>query len=353
MITKPMIAGIQQVGVGIPNVYEAWKWYRKAFGMDIPIFDEAATAALMLPYTGGKPHDRHAVLAINGNGGGGFEIWQYTSRTPQAPNFEVQLGDLGTFVAKIKSKDVVKSHIEHTAQNFKVSPLTKMPNGEATYFVTDPYGNIFQMVGTTNWFRDADGLNGGPYGAMIGVTNMEKSMRFYAEILGYDTVIYDEKGIFDDFSSLPSGEKTYRRVLLKHSKPRTGAFSRLLGESVIELVQALDRTPKKIFEGRFWGDLGFIHLCFDINGMAEMRQLCESKGHPFTVDSANSFDMGEAAGHFTYVEDPDGTLIEFVETHKIPILKKIGWYLDLRKRNPEKPLPNLMIRALGLNRVKE
>jgi catechol 2,3-dioxygenase-like lactoylglutathione lyase family enzyme len=353
MITKPMIAGIQQVGVGIPNVYEAWKWYRKAFGMDIPIFDEAATAALMLPYTGGKPHDRHAVLAINGNGGGGFEIWQYTSRTPQAPNFEIQLGDLGTFVAKIKSKDVAKSYSEHVAKNFKVSPLTKMPNGESTYFITDPYGNIFQIVGTTNWFRDADGLNGGPYGAIIGVTNMEQSMRFYAEILGYDTVIYDEKGIFDDFSSLPSGEKSYRRVLLKHSKPRTGAFSRLLGESVIELVQALDRTPKKIFEGRFWGDLGFIHLCFDINGMAEMRQLCESKGHPFTVDSANSFDMGEAAGHFTYIEDPDGTLIEFVETHKIPILKKIGWYLDLRKRNPEKPLPNLMIRALGLNRVKE
>jgi catechol 2,3-dioxygenase-like lactoylglutathione lyase family enzyme len=353
MTTKPIIAGIQQVGVGIPNVYEAWKWYRKAFGMDIPIFDEAATAALMLPYTGGKPHDRHAVLAINGNGGGGFEIWQYTSRTPQAPNFEIQMGDLGIFAAKIKSKNVAKSHAEHTAQNFKVSPLTTMPNGEPTYFITDPYANIFQIVGATNWFRDADGLNGGPYGAIIGVTNMEKSMRFYAEILGYDTVIYDEKGIFDDFSSLPSGKKNYRRVLLKHSKPRIGAFSRLLGESVIELVQVLDRTPKKIFEGRFWGDLGFIHLCFDINGMAEMRQLCESKGHHFTVDSANSFDMGEAAGHFTYIEDPDGALIEFVETHKIPILKKIGWYLDLRKRNPEKPLPNLMIRALGLNRVKE
>ena len=352
-MTKPMIAGIQQVGVGIPNVYEAWKWYRQAFGMDIPIFDEAATAALMLPYTGGKPHDRHAVLAINGNGGGGFEIWQYTSRTPEAPKFQIQLGDLGTFAAKIKSKNVAKSHAEHTAKGFNVSPLSAMPNGEPTYFITDPYENAFQIVGTTNWFRDADGLNGGPYGAMIGVTNMERSMKFYAEILGYDTVIYDEKGTFNDLSYLPSGEKTYRRVLLKHSKPRAGAFSLLLGESVIELVQALDRTPKKMFENRFWGDLGFIHLCFDINGMAEMRKLCESKGHPFTVDSAESFDMGEAAGHFTYIEDPDGTLIEFVETHKIPILKKIGWYLDLRKRNPEKPLPTWMIRALGLNRVKE
>lgn len=57
--------------------------------------------------------------------------------------------------------------------------------------------------------------------------------------------------------------------------------------------------------------------------MQEMKTLCESKGHPFTVDSASSFDMGEAAGHFTYIEDPDGTLIEFVETHKVPVLKKL------------------------------
>jgi catechol 2,3-dioxygenase-like lactoylglutathione lyase family enzyme len=350
---KPLIAGIQQVGVGIPHVYEAWKWYRRAFGMNIPIFDEAATAALMLPYTGGQPHDRHAVLAINANGGGGFEIWQYVSRTPQPPTFQIQLGDLGMFGAKIKSKDVQKTHAEHHQKGFSVSPLSKMPNGEPTYWITDPYGNAFQVVGATSWFRDADGLTGGPYGATIGVTNIEKSKKFYSEILGYDTVVYDNEGIFEDFSSLPNGNGRFRRVLLKHSQPRAGAFSRLLGESQIELVQDLSRTPRKMFENRFWGDLGFIHLCFDINGMKEMRELCESKGHPFTVDSSESFDMGEAAGHFTYIEDPDGTLIEFVETHKIPILKKINWYLDLRKRNPEKPLPNWMIRALGLNKVKD
>jgi catechol 2,3-dioxygenase-like lactoylglutathione lyase family enzyme len=350
---KPFIAGIQQVGVGIPNVYEAWAWYRKAFGMDIPVFDEAATAALMLPYTGGKPHDRHAVLAINANGGGGFEIWQYVSRTPEAPRFQIQLGDLGTFAAKIKSKNVAKTHAEHSAKNYTISTLCKDPNGEPTYWISDPYGNIFQVVSSKNWFRDADGTTGGPYGAVIGVTDMERSMTFYKEILGYDTVVYDETNTFEDFDFLAGGGEKFRRVLLKHSAARVGPFSKLLGESVIELVQVMGRIPRKMFEGRFWGDLGFIHLCFDINGMVEMRQLCESKGYPFTVDSSESFDMGEAAGHFTYIEDPDGTLIEFVETHKIPILKKLGWYLDLRKRNPEKPLPNWMIRALGLNRVKE
>ena len=56
-----IISGIQQVGIGVPDVHEGFKWYRQNFGMDIPIFEEAAEANLMLPYTGGKPHKRHAI----------------------------------------------------------------------------------------------------------------------------------------------------------------------------------------------------------------------------------------------------------------------------------------------------
>ena len=87
--------------------------------------------------------------------------------------------------------------------------------------------------------------------------------------------------------------------------------------------------------------------------MAELKAKCEAAGYPFTVDSAESFDMGEAAGHFTYIEDPDGTLIEFVETHKVPIMKKVGWYLNLKKRPADKPLPNWLLKAFALNRVKD
>ena len=82
--------------------------------------------------------------------------------------------------------------------------------------------------------------------------------------------------------------------------------------------------------------------------MQGLKTLCNDKGFPFTADSSDAFDMGDASGHFSYIEDPDGTLIEFVETYKIPIIKKIGWYLDLKKRDPEKLLPDWMIGLLGL-----
>lgn len=354
---KKIISGIQQIGIGIPNVHEAWTWYREYFGMDIPIFEEAAEAELMLPYTGGEPRSRHAVLALNLQGGGGFEIWQYTSRVPEAPKFEAQLGDLGIFITRIKSQDVGTAYEFMKEKGAELlSTIQADPSGNQHFFVKDPYGNIFQVIGHDSFFSKTAAHTGGPSGCMIGVTDIEKARKLYTDILGYDLVVYDEEGIFDDFANLPGSSQKIRRVLLTHSQAREGAFSRLIGPTYIELVAGLEREPRKIFKDRFWGDLGFIHLCFDIVNMDALKKECEEAGFPFTVDSTaalgGDFDMGEASGKFSYIEDPDGTLIEFVETLKMPIAKKWGWYLNLKKRNPKKPLPDWMLKSLRLNRVK-
>lgn len=353
-MVQKIISGIQQIGIGNPNTPEAWKWYRKVFGMDICVFDEAAEAGLMLPYTGGKPQKRHAVLAVNLQGGGGFEIWQYTERTPAAPAFEVKTGDLGIFIAKIKCRDLNRAFSGIEAAGIKPEGnINTGPDGKKHFFIKDPYNNIFQIEESDNWFSSGKHFTGGPCGAVIGVSNIENSRKLYSDILGYDIVAYDKTGVFEDLLPIPGGKETYRRVLLEHSKQRTGAFNKLLGKTHIELIECKDRTPRKIFENRYWGDLGYIHLCFDISGMKRLGMECFEKGFPFTVDSHESFDMGEAAGIFTYIEDPDGTLIEFVETHKVPIMKKLGLYLNLKKRNPQKSLPNWMIKAMKINRVKD
>jgi catechol 2,3-dioxygenase-like lactoylglutathione lyase family enzyme len=353
-----VVSGIQQLGIGVTNAEEAWAWYRRHLGMDIKVVDDRATAKLMLPYTGGLPRERRAILALNLNGGGGFEIWQYTERIPQAPLFVPQLGDLGIFAAKIKTRDVHKTRTRFITHNLNVSEVKKDPEDRNFFFLTDPYNNVFQVIESDNWFGNRKKHTGSVYGVVIGVTNIENSRRVYSDILGYDQVVFDQEGIFPDFSFLKGGDDKFRRVLLRNSKPRLGAFGRLFGNSEIELVQVEGRTPRKIYEDRFWGDLGFIHLCYDINGMERLNAACAKRGFAFTVDSfahhqGNSFDMGEAAGHFSYIEDPDGTLIEFVETHKLPIVKKLGLYLSLRKRNPSKHLPNWIIKSLGFGRVKE
>jgi len=64
--------------------------------------------------------------------------------------------------------------------------------------------------------------------------------------------------------------------------------------------------------------------------------------------------MGESTKvHCTYVEDPDGTLIELIEVYKVPIIEKLGIYLNVEKRSPGKPLPDTMLKALKFMRIKD
>lgn len=352
---EKVISGIQQIGIGIPDVHKATDWYRRYFGMDIKVFEDSATAELMTPYTGGQAHDRTAVLALNMKGGGGFEIWQYTSRTPQPADFDLMMGDLGINVGKIKSINVPGTYDEMEAAGLNIlTPLEKNPAGDYNFFVKDLYANIWQVVKGLDFFKTkTPASTGGVAGAIIGSTDIEKSRKLYSDVLGYNEVVYDRTAAFGDFKGLPGSEDRYRRVLLRHSQPRQGGFSQMFGPTEIELIEVQKREPRKLFKDRYWGDLGFIHLCFDVQGMDALKEELESNGFPFTVDSANSFDMGEAAGRFTYVEDPDGTLIEFVETHKVPIVKNIGWYIDMTRRDPKKNLPNWMISALRFSRMKD
>lgn len=354
---KEQINGIQQLGVGVENFQEAWKWYRQHFSMDIRMFEEEATAELMLAHTDGQPRKRHAVLALNMQGGGGFEIWQHKGKKPAPCEFEIQLGDLGINIGKIKTKDVKAAYDKFSSSGLNIlTSVTKDPTGNDHFYLKDIYGNLWEITDQKSVFRKKEkSVSGGVLGVVIGVKDMEESLPIYQDMLQYDQIVYDKTGTFKDLKGTPGGDKKFRRILLKHSDEKQGAFSPFFGDSVIELVQAIDYKPRDIFEGRIWGDPGFIHLCFDINGMDAFREKAKTMGYPFTVDSAKAmetFDMGEAAGSFAYIQAPEGTLIEFVETHRIPIMKKIGWYIDFRKRGHH-PLPNYILKMFRFMRVKD
>ena len=348
-----LISGIQQVGIGNPDTPKAFDWYRKNFGFDIPVLNENSEAAQMLPYTEGKAQKRHAILAINLMGGGGLEIWQYTQRIPRAAEFQIHLGDFGLSIAKIRAPDIHKSFDFLTKNGVKIiTPVLADPIGAPHFYCLDLFGNPFEIVQNHSIFSQTQHPMGGCFGIAIGVGDMEKAIRFYSKILGYDQVLFEGKDSYADFENFPGGNEILHRVILGHKEKRKGHFSELLGVSQIELIKSVNRAGKKIFENRNWGDLGFIHLCFDVWNMKELKSYCEKEGFPFTVESDANFEMGEAAGQFAYIEDPDGTLIEFVETHKIPILKKIGWYLQLKKFTPTRPLPSWMLKMMKFSRVK-
>lgn len=352
-MNSKLIYGIQQVGVGVKDAQEAFKWYASKLGADALIFDDDNTATYMAKYMGGEPHDKRAILAVNMEGGGGYELWQYLDRVPVGPDQPVLLGDLGINLIKIKTRDLSKCFQSFQQRDIQcLSGIVTDPDGQSSFYIQDPYGNILQVKEFNSWHANKKLQTGGIFACTIGVSDIEESKKLYQDVLGYDLEIYDQTGKFEDLKNLPGGEHTFRRVLLGHSKERKGGFSPVWGDSQMELIQVLDREPVKIFEKRYWGDLGYIHLCFDIKNMDALVQECNTKGFPFQVLSDASFDMGDTNAHWGYIEDPDGTLIEFVETHRVPVIKKLNWYINLRNRKPTKPLPAWLTNAISFNRVK-
>lgn len=342
-----LISGIQQVGIGVTSAANAWSWYGQVLGLSVPVFDDIAQAKLMTPHTNGVVRERRAILAVNLLGGGGAEIWESRTPAPIPAKTPPSVGDLGIFALKIKCRSVAQ-----WAENHGFA-LYSAPDKTDTTWTQDPEGNPIQLTEDTSWFRTKGStLTGGILGVMIGVSDVNRALALYRDTLGIHHVVYDTSGTFPDLAPLSGGDQAFRRVLLRKKQSTLGAFSELYGNIEIELIQTLDRTPSHIFEGRSWGDLGYIHLCFDALNMEAIRERCAQNGFPFTVDSATTFDMGEAGGRFSYIQDPDGTLIEFVETHKVPIMKKWGWFLDLTKRKNQKPLPKWMISAMGWGKVK-
>ena len=282
-----------------------------------------------------------------------MEIWQYLERKPKKPEHSLNIGDLGINIVKIKSKNIKESYNRLKSQNVKIlSEINTEPDGSKSFFIQDLDDNVLCIKEYGNWYS-CNGFDiGGAFSCVIGVSDIESSLKLYSNILGYDKVIYDKTDEFKDLHFLKNGHKRFRRILLTHQLNRLGGFSQLLGISQIELIQSLETKPKKIFDNRYWGDIGFIHLCFDIHNINAMVKECNDKGFPFRVLCDKSFEMGDASGHWGYIEDLDGTLIEFVETHKVPLIKKLNLSINLKKRNPHKPLPNWLIKAMKIKRVK-
>ena len=128
------------------------------------------------------------------DGGGGFEIWQYTSRNTEKPTFEVQLGDLGLYSCKIKSRNVNQTYaFMHSKGADLASEVVAAPDGTLSFFVKDPNGNLFQIVEGEGWFSETGHPSkcGGVAGIILGVSSMEQSLKLYRDVLGYETVVYD------------------------------------------------------------------------------------------------------------------------------------------------------------------
>ena len=323
-------------------------------GLDIPFFDSVAAAPLMDNHCNGQTITKRASMIMNLQGGCAVEVIRPTSFEPSAPKKPVEIGDLGINLSLVKCKDIKSMHKYCKDNGAKgLSQISKAPDGKDIFSIEDLDGNWYQYVEGDNWFTDNGHPSGGMAGCIIGVSDMTKSLELYSDILGYDKVIYDQTGNFEDLQHLKGGGRTMRRVRLTQSQQPGGGFARVTGHTIIELVQLQDEKGTYIFKDRIWADNGFVHVGFDVRGMKELGKQLQAKGFAFTCDSNDALDMGQTKVHCTYIDDPDKTWLELIEVYKVPIIEKWGIFLNVEKRDPDKPLPNTMLKALRFSRIKD
>ena len=348
------INGIQHIGVAVHDMDASLRFYRNFFGMDVPFFDSVAAAPLMKIYTRDEVITKRASMICNLQGGCAMEVIRPTSFEPTDMHFELRMGDLGITHTFIKSTDVAASHAFCEANAAPgLSALSNLPTGQPTFTLKDPDGNIFQYIPYPSKYTDSGHHSLGAAGCSIGVSDMDTALGLYRDVLGYDQVIFDQTGTFEDWSGLPGGEQQYRRVFLTQSQQPGGGFAKVTGKSYVELVYALDRKGRKIYEDRQWADPGFVHLGYDVRGMKALGEDLAAKGYGFTCDSNDALDMGKTKVHCVYIEDRDGTLLELIEVYKVPIVEKWGLFLNVEKRDPLKPLPDFMLKALRFSRIRD
>jgi len=222
-----MIHGLQHIGIGFKDLSKAWNFYRDVLGFDVPLSKSRRIADRMGKLTGG-PQERSVVIALNLLGGALVEIFQFLSKDPlDAPDFH--WGDLGILSIALKVRDIEKGYTQLKDRGVSiVNPPESLDVLPREMFFYDTEGNLLSLVQMPSCEFSLIGKNsniGGILFPTIGVSDMEKSLRFYRDILGFNTVIYDYTGKDERLNSIPGAGGDQRRVLLKQNKKPTSLFN--------------------------------------------------------------------------------------------------------------------------------
>ena len=312
-----MITALQHIGLGVHDAAASYEFYRKFAGFKIKVADYLDYSSQMEPIIGDLVKMR-IIMAIPSQGKGIIELVQHISTSP-CPG-TTRWGDTGFLASGYRTSNLAAAlkYLDAEGIELKVRSYSmKLNNGMKweSAFLYDPDGNCVELIdtdpGNTNNFG-----SGGLIQVTIGVSDMEKSLQFYKDILGYSQVLLDTSGHDAGMEPLLENGMQQRQVILARKTSLKSPFA-TVGGGTIRLVQVIDFSGKNPFEGRRWGDIGQMEACFEVDdikaAVEELKAMNMVVYHPPTF-----MDMGSGShGSFAYIKDPDGSLIEFVEVNRV------------------------------------
>ena len=142
---------------------------------------------------------------------------------------EKGLDSIGIIALKFECANVYTMRNSMLVRGYEVSHITVSPDNKIGFFFHDTeYNWIYCFENSTTQKPVSSQLKLSKKfrilrfaGLMIGTHDTDKTIEFYRSIAHYDTVVFDEQGIFEDFSFLPRNQSIRRTKIIRSKKSNT------------------------------------------------------------------------------------------------------------------------------------
>jgi len=139
----------------------------------------------------------------------------------------------------------------------------------------------------------------------INVSDLERSLKFYTEILGLKVTL---RADIDD-------AEISRAIAIPGAKI-AAAFLEVPGTpTLIEMFEYVSGAGRSLPEDRMSSDIGVQHVAFQVDDIDEAYQRLKSKGVSFLTEpiTVPQDEPNFAGGRICFFSDPDGTTLELLQ----------------------------------------
>ena len=307
---KPMVTGVQHVGIGVRDIEASRTFYRDVLECRLPMADFGVTYNAMSDFFRASGHVFNGWMYMQEKDAIVVECIQRFTPTPRPIHKQIRYGDIGVNKMTVEVPDVESFAFAYAEKMAILSPpkTADIPGWGDYAFVygCDPDGNLIEFVSSTKIPVDE------PLGRIrslgISVTDLDRSIDFYRKYMGFDTVVIEPHETFSGMMGEVSGsaDTQVRSCLLSNSN----------GFHLLELYEVSKPRGRSIPFHVLWGDYGYLescYICSDILGLARffINEGLELISQPTAMEIHEEGISGTA--WFIYVRDPDGIPVEVLE----------------------------------------
>jgi catechol 2,3-dioxygenase-like lactoylglutathione lyase family enzyme len=304
----PRVSGVHHVAIGVRDLETMTAFYRDLMGFT-EVFAEFGESEqeIMREVTRSSRAVFSGATLQQKAGGIMLEFIQMREPAPRPIHRNVRYGDIGVTKITIATADVpsVWGKLRDRV-DFRSEPKTTVIAERGDYqfvYCRDPEGNLVEIASGN---PGAEQMFGGACSVGIGVSDLERSVPFYRDFLGFDVTLADAHESFSGLVDEVSGTAGTRvRSCLLSANAH--------GEAMIELFETLRPRGRSIPFSTCWGDFGYLQAAFNCDDVHGVATDLEAAGVELLC-SPKVLDGGpmEHPGEFVYARDPDGIPIEFL-----------------------------------------